>query len=50
MTRGRDIKPGERVSFNVAKDNPAGLYYNVGNVAHMVNPDIYYMVVNDVTK
>lgn len=46
MTRGRDIKPGERVSFIVAQDDPAGLYYNVGNVAHMINPAFFYMVVN----
>lgn len=50
MTRGRDIKPGERVSFIVAQDDPAGLYYNVGNVAHMINPAFFYMVVNNVTK
>lgn len=46
MTLGRDIKPGQRVSFIVVQDSPAGLYYSVGGVNHMINPNMYYMVVN----
>ena len=53
MTLGRDIKPGQRISCEVAHDPARKVnYFHAGpfGAPVLIIPNLYYLVVNEVTK